>query len=213
MKGKISILFDWKSMGIQAYIPMMAMVLLFLYTLTVKDALPFIIPALEYVTPIFSAWWSIFLFYDLLEEPGSETIFTYPVSRWKLGVVRVGVFFLFYVLLLEILLFAIEKWTAPGIWEPMSVQLIAESYFFCGLGFLAMAMTMNTGWSLMFPIVYSSTQILTKGALLPVVNIYAFNQEPLTWDELPAVVFKSVLLGTVFIGGAQYLIHHMRRFH
>lgn len=213
MKGTINLIFDWRSIGFIAYVPVVACMMIFLYTLIVHEAIPFIIPALEFSIPVFAAWWSIFLFYDVLEEPGNETIFTYPLPRWKLGIARVGSFYLFYLVLIAIMLFAVNTWTAPGIFLPMYIQLVVQSFFFSALGFFSMIMTLNTGWALMVVIVYSSTQILTRGELLPLLNIYLFNEEPLSMWEFPFPLILALTFGIVFMWISQYMLSHMRRFH
>ncbi|TCS92855.1 hypothetical protein [Hazenella coriacea] len=55
-----------------------------------------VLPALELCLPAFAAWWIIFLFQDVLEEEGTELILSLPITRWKLGTVRVGFFFLIH---------------------------------------------------------------------------------------------------------------------
>ncbi|SEN39863.1 hypothetical protein [Lihuaxuella thermophila] len=213
MKGKINLVFDWKSMGFNAYVPFLAAFFILGYSFLAKNDASRIIPALEFSFPIFAAWWSVFLFYDLLEEPGSETIFTYPVSRWSLGITRVLSYFALYLFLLFFLLWIVDAFAAPGIFAPMYVQLAIQSFFYCTLGFVSMAATLNAGWSLVIVVIYSSTQILTRGELFPWINIYLFNQDILDVGDMIPMLSLAVFFGILNLGVGQYLIHTLKRFH
>ncbi|MDD2402443.1 MAG: hypothetical protein PHI90_05330 [Clostridia bacterium] len=197
MKGKLDVFFDWRTMGINRYIPFLIAVILIIYSYIRKDALTHIIPALELTFPVFAAWWSIFLFQDILEEPGCETVFSYPIKRWQLGIARTAVFFILYMLLMLIMLFLIDSICTMSIFIPLTMQLGAEAFFFAGLGFFAMAVTANSGWSLVVIIVYTSTQILTRGALFPMFNVFIFNDRLLKLSELWISSGCSLLLGGV----------------
>lgn len=212
MKGKLHLIFDWKVMGVNAYIPFIVVVLLIGYGSLRRDALTHIIPALELTFPVFAAWWSIFLFQDVLEEPGGETLFSLPVKRWKLGVVRVGIFFGIYIFLMFLMLFIIDQWCVVDLLLPLALQLGAEAYFFAGLGFLAMSVTLNTGWSLVVIIAYTSTQILTRGALLPLINVFLFNERLLPISELWMHSGYTILLGGGLWFGAQFLFSKLQHF-
>ena len=212
MKGKLDLVFDWKVMGPTAYVPFIVVLLLIGYSSLRKDALSHIIPALELTFPVFAAWWSIFLFQDVLEEPGSETLFSYPIERWKIGVARVGIFFLLYMFLMFMMLLIIDQWSVADLFLPLAIQLGAESFFFAGLGFLAMVLTLNSGWSLVILIVYSSTQVLTRGALIPSINVFLFNEKILPVSELWEPSGYSLLMGGGLWILANYLFGKMQRF-
>lgn len=213
MKGKLNLIFDWRVMGVNAYIPFIVVLVLISYSKMKQDALTHIIPALELTFPAFAAWWSIFLFQDVLEEPGSETLFSYPIKRWKLGLARVGFFFIIYIILMLIMLFIIDQWSVTeDILLPLAIQLGTQSFFFAGLGFLSMVLFSKSGWALVILVVYTSTQVLTRGTLIPIVNIFIFNQGVLPISELWGPALFSVLMGTVFWALAHMLFAKIRHF-
>ncbi|KJB86985.1 hypothetical protein AZ66_15660 [Paenibacillus sp. E194] len=72
MKYNNKLFMMWKTMGPNAYVPIIVFILLILYGYFKHGALLFIVPALEACLPIFGSWWSIFLLKDLLEEEGGE---------------------------------------------------------------------------------------------------------------------------------------------
>lgn len=212
MKGKLDLFFDFKIMGTNAYIPFLITVILILYSNFRRDALTHIIPALEYTFPVFAAWWSIFLFQNVLEEPGSETVFSYPIRRWQMGILRGAVFFVLYFLLMIVMLLLIDWICAASIFFPLAVQLGSEAFFFAGLGFWAMTMTANSGWSLVVVIIYLSTQILTRGALFPMINVFLFNERLLKISELWLSSGYSLLLGLILWIWAQVVFSKLQRF-
>ncbi|MCR4440996.1 MAG: hypothetical protein QHH10_03030 [Peptococcaceae bacterium] len=212
MKGKLDLFFDFKIMGANAYVPFIITLLLVLYSNLRKDALTHIIPALELTFPVFAAWWSIFIFQNILEEPGSETIFSYPLSRWQVGILRVAFFFIFYVLLMIVMLLLIDRICIASIFFPLTVQLGSEAFFFAGLGFWAMTMTSNAGWSLVLIIIYSSMQILTRGALFPMINVFLFNDRLLKISELWPSSGYNLLLGAMLWIWAQIVFSKFQRY-
>ncbi len=94
------------------------------------------IPIFEYTIPVTASWWSIFLFRDILEESGSETIFTYPMPRWKLGLAKVLLFFLLYLSLLLLMLFILELRSSESIFLLLALQLGIQAFFYGRTWFL-----------------------------------------------------------------------------
>lgn len=199
--------FDWRVMGTAAYVPLIVAVVMTLFDPLMRGSLRQLIPALEFIWPLFAAWWSIFLFQDVMEEPGGETIFSYPVSRFSLGIARVAVFFLGYVML--------TAWVVGVIDFSLSlfVQLLAECYFYAGLGFFAMTLLRHTGWSLSVAFCYAGMQILTGGKLVPLLNVYLFNLEVLPFGIVLKLSLKSFIMGTVLWGMGQWSFQKSEAYH
>lgn len=213
MKTKLDIIFDWKVMGVVAYVPIAITLLLACICATyigAQNFLEHVTRILEYSFPIFGAWWSIFIFQDILEEQGSETILSYPVSTWNLGILRTGIFFVFYLILLFTLLVIIQLWSNEKIIYSLFMQLGIESLFFAGLGFASMALCSNSGWAMVIVIVYSTAQILTKGTLFPVANIYLFNEEIIRTSQLMPLLLKTLLIGLVLWVLAQIMLSNYK---
>ncbi len=213
MKKKLDVFYDFKVMGFNAHLPFLISLLLILYSCLRRDALNHIIPALELTFPVFAAWWSIFLYQYILEEPGSETVFSYPTSRLQLGFLRAFVFFMFYLFLLLAVLLIIDRLCVARIFLPLAVQLGSEVFFFAGLGFWAITMTANSGWSLVILVIYSSTQILTRGALFPIINVFSFNTSLLNASELWFSSVHSFSLGAILWTWAQVSFARFQRYH
>jgi len=212
MKSKLRLSFDWKVMGPIAYFPFVISLLFMAYCMTKEFSLREILPALEMSLPAFAAWWSIFLFQDVLEEEGTEVILSLPIPRWKLGTVRVGFFFLVYLFLLIIVTGFVQLGSDDNIFLLLFWQLSVESLFFCSLGFLSMIITMNSSWALIIIISYVSIQILTKGEFIHFTNIYLFNNQIYPMKELANWSIVVLLFGLVMWTIAQTLLRKIKRF-
>ncbi|MFC5402602.1 hypothetical protein [Cohnella soli] len=183
MKGKMTVLFDWKAMGGNAYIPLGVIMLLFVYGLFKNHSVASFIPGIETCIPIFGAWWPIFLLKDIIEEPGGETLFSYSVSKYMWGTYRISVYSLLYLILICLLLIAIDPFYDESLFISLFTQIGLESLFFSSLGFLTMVLCRNTGWALVLVAIYASTQILTGGELFSVINVYWFNHSLIPLNE------------------------------
>lgn len=215
MKGKLDLIFDWKVMNINAYIPLIIFLLTLSYSSTWKEssvALEYITPAIEFTIPVFAAWWSIFLFQDVLEEPGSETIFSYPIARWKLGITRVFIFFAIYFILIVAMLLLLDAWVEGNVFLPLLIQFGTQAFFFAGMGFIAVVLLANSGWALVVVLIYTSTQALTNGSLFPFLNIFLFNKEPLAFNELLSPAIYNILVGGCLWFFAQNFLKHFKQY-
>lgn len=215
MKGNFNIWFEIKAMGLTGIIPIIVGVCLLAYSSLHREptlVLRYVIPAIEMTLPVFAGWWSIFLFYDILEEQGSETIFSYPIKRWKLGIARVTIFFVFYLLLIASTIYILDIWSDQEIFSSLLLQIGFQTFFFAGLGFFVITLTANSGWSLVALMVYSSTQMLTRGSFLPFINIYLFNENILPVDKVLSSSFNSILLGIFLWYGGQVLFNKFNRY-
>lgn len=212
MKGKLDIKFEWNAMGVNSYIPFIVMFLLFGYAKYKGEALSETIPVFELIIPIFSAWWSIFSLQNVLEEEGSETIFSYPIERWKLGIFRVIIFFVLYISIMSLFLWLIDQWVIGDLFFPLLIQLGTQSFFFTGFGFLAMVLTKNTGWSQTILVIYFSTQLFTRGSLFPTTNVFLFNEKLLPIGELLRVSLSTIIMGIILWSLAQYYFSKLQSY-
>ncbi|ASS76531.1 hypothetical protein CIG75_17240 [Tumebacillus algifaecis] len=211
MNGRLNLFFDWKAMGINAYLPLLILVL------SVWAGRYFstnqLLPMLEAMLPAFAAWWSIFLFQDLLEEPGGETIFSYPISRLQLGLFRVLFFLAGYLLFLLASIALIDVWFPEFVTASLFLQFATQSIFFAGLGYASVVLFRNCGWSLVVLILYSCTQIFTKGELFPYVNVYLFNDRVLPISAFASRSVTTFLCGVLLLTLGQILLNRQNRFH
>jgi hypothetical protein len=196
----INYLKQFKMMDGSQYIPLVAIVAvsIFCYNYLTPDILPqYILPILEYCIPVFSAWWSIFILQDVLEEEGGEIFFTYPVKRWKLGLGRILLSFVLYVVCIIIIVGLFIIITKDYRFVGTFIQLFFQSLFFSALGFTAMVLTANTSWSLFIIIAYESTQIITTGNFFGLINIFNFNIKFLSVNEALISSFPTLIMALI----------------
>lgn len=205
--------FDWKSMGINAYIPLFVVLFISVYVSLLHGNIRYIIPAIELGLPVCSAWWAIFLFHDILDEPGSEVIFSYPTKRRKIGIFRVLLFCLLYSSIISILICVIVISTGNQTFLlSFLLQIYSECLFFSSLGFAAVALSRHISWSLYIVAGYASFQVITKGNVNALLNVFVFNERFLSLELLLSSIFKTILLSAILFIIGQKTFDHMERF-
>ncbi|MFD2169655.1 hypothetical protein [Tumebacillus lipolyticus] len=210
MSGRLNLAFDWRAMGFNAYLPLLMLLLCVLSGLYFSTGK--FLPMMEAVAPAFAAWWSIFLFQDLLEEPGGETLFSYPLSRFQLGIKRVLFWGAVYLVCLLASLALVDSQIQESITSSLFLQFGTQSVFFAGLGFLSVVLLRNCGWSLVVLVVYSCTQIFTKGKLFPFFNVYLFNDRVLPVTDLLGRSVATFSAGVLLLILGQILLQRFTRF-
>ena len=215
--GRGNFWFDFCIMGVQAVVPFAAWIVLILYCAVFRQdgvwVLAGQLPVLEMILPTFSAWWSICLFQDVLEEEGSETLFSYPFSRWKLGTVRVMFFWAVYAVGMTGVLAFLQTWTSQPFWLPLVVQFTAQSFFFSALGFFSVAATAQVGWAVAVVAGYAVVEQLIGPILPAFLNVYWFNTSPFPQEQWLWIAAKPLIYGLGLMLAAQWLLHHFHRFH
>lgn len=210
---RYSILINWRSMGFNAYLPVLIALFLVGIVFLNRGDLINSIPIIEMVFPIFSSWWTVFILHDLLSERGNEVLFSLPVSRWKVGTYVVLIFFLLYMVLMISMLIIMSTWIGIEAAISLSIQLSVQSFFYSGLGFLAIVITRDTGWSLIIATSYLSFQLLTtQTPFLQIFNIYLNNSRPIPVSELVFFVQKVGVIGILLFINAQYMLSTTTRF-
>jgi hypothetical protein len=207
------IYFDIKSMGLLFWIPIFLYIFLIIYIYSIckyEDIfLARMIPTLEFTVPLFAAWWSCFIFYDILEENGKELIFSYPIKRWKIGILKVCIFLILYYIILALFLFVLQQWTSKFIYYPLIVQLFYESYFFAGLGFLCMTITSNSLYSFTVPLLYAATMFFcneTKIKAFNFMSIFLYNIDVVKINQLIKLSIIPLVFGSLFFIFAQIIL-------
>ncbi|MBW7476033.1 hypothetical protein K0T92_14905 [Paenibacillus oenotherae] len=212
MLRKINPYFQLKSMGISAFLPLVTSSFLVLIVFINSGSLVDSMPAIEFIFPIMGCWWSIFVLHDLLAEKGGEVLFALPVRRWCYGSLNVMTFYIMYMLLMVIMLLVMSNWFSQSELVSMGLQLGAQSFFYAGLGFLAMVLTRNTGWSLIIVTSYLSIELLTFRNSISMFDIYLHNVEAIPVPELSNFLIKVVILGAILFINAQYFLSTTRRY-
>jgi len=191
---------QYKMMDGAQYIPFVTIVVvyIFCYSYLAPQVLPqYILPVLEYSIPVCSAWWSIFILQDVLEEEGGEIFFTYPVKRWKLGLGRVILSFVTYTVCIILMMVLFIITTQDLRFIGVFIRLFFQSLFFSALGFTSMVLTSNTTWSLFIIIAYESTQIITRGKFFWFINIFNFNIQFTSIKDVLISSIPSVVMGLI----------------
>lgn len=210
---KSYIVFNWKSMGMNAYLPLLTSLFLLGVVVLNNGNLAQSMSVIEMVFPIFGCWWSIFILHDLLSENGNEVLFSLPIKRWKLGVVGVLIFFLLYMCLMIIMLALMSSWIGLKAVFSLGLQLSVQSFFYAGLGFLSMVITRSTGWSIIVATSYLSLMLLTtQTSSFQIIDIYLHNVRPVPASELIYFIQKVGVLGILMFINAQYLLSTTTRF-
>jgi hypothetical protein len=212
MLRKINPFFQLKSMGISAYLPIITSAFLVFVIFINNGSLVESMPVIELIFPIMGCWWSIFVLHDLLSENGGEVLFSLPIRRWCYGSLSVITLFLMYMLLMIGMLLIMTTWLSKTTLVSLGLQLGAQSFFYAGLGFLAMVVTRNTGWALIIVTSYLSIELLTFKNPIGMIDIYFHNVQAIPVSELSFLLNKVLVLGVILFINAQYFLSTTRRY-
>ncbi|CAM4068999.1 hypothetical protein [Saccharibacillus endophyticus] len=205
-------LFDWRAMGWNAYIPLVTGLVVLAYSLLAKGEERSILSMMEILLPAFSAWWSIFIFQDILDEPGGETLFSYPQSRWAIGLKRVLIFFMLYVLLITLILLVYSLILKHSFWGVTELQLIVQSLFFSALGYFLVVLLKSCSWAMLVTAAYVSFQVLTRGSVFPWSNLYFFHIHRPSGPEVLSKLVVILVVGLILLFSAQLAINRLEKF-
>ena len=193
---KKNFIFDFKSLGINAFFPIIISFISIIFIighLNEEHIIISVINISETFIPMTAGWISIFLFYDLLEKGGNEVIFTYPVKRSSLGVKRVLTFFLIYAISIVFYLLIVQILIKEDIFLSLYVQLLVEGVFFCALGFFIMSLTSNSSLSTAILVIYNIVNILTAKQYFSIINIFYFNNVLLGIKDIFILGIKPIV--------------------
>ena len=180
-------IFNFSMMGINFLVPIIAMLLLTVYLYMIcfsagmTETLYF--TCSECVVPLFGSWWAIHLMRPIVEDSGNEIYYSYSVSKMYLGVIRVFEGWVAYCLLTFVYCLLLRLMTPYDFWSYL-IQLIFQSLFYFGLGFLSMSITRKALYSWILSLVYGLFYLYTGNKYMPVFSIYTFSEEPLMLNDL-----------------------------
>ncbi|WP_434748181.1 hypothetical protein [Paenibacillus amylolyticus] len=211
MKVVIDYKFDWRAMGWNAYTPIMVIIFVAVYSFFANKDFRLLASIHEVLLPVFAAWWSVFIFQDILEEEGSEVIFSYSVSRWRLGTVRVLVFLGIYVLLIAIDSLYMS-WISGFNWTVKLIQYSSQSFFYACFGFLLMAILRNCSWAILVVASYASFQILTRGSVFPLSSIYFFDVREPVLNAIAGKLLIIIFMAIIMLLISQYILGRTEKY-
>lgn len=200
-------LFQWRGMGMAAYLPPIALLVIFLYLavdppsagIFLSDQQLAMGQALEILVPVWGGWWSVFLVSEAVKEEG-EVLFSYPTSPWSWGM---GMVLLYWLLFFSLVTCGLATLTRFTVVIPVSVwiQLGVQSLFYAGLGYASVTLMGRVHGAIAAVLIYGSTQVVTMGNLFPWINIYWYLYHPTSLLEGSELIIRA---GSV--GGAACLL-------
>ncbi|TCS96882.1 hypothetical protein [Hazenella coriacea] len=206
--------FDWKAMGAAAYVPVVTLLglIAFFFISPYRGETVSAITFVEILVPIQMSWWSIFLLQEYLQEEGGETLFSYPMSRMKIGFLRIFTFWILFMLMLTLFLGGMSYIYGENYFLSMFVQISYQSFFYTWFAFLVMVFLKNTTWAIGIVFAYATTQILTNGNLISFINVYEFNMKLIPVNQLVDPAIHAILLGVVCLIFAQWELNRLERY-
>jgi hypothetical protein len=136
-----------------------------------------------------ASWWSVYLLIDYYEENASETLFTYPVSFFYHGLLRVLSFLFIFMILLTILLTIISFNHEDMVLRESIIYYIPQCMVYAAFGFLIMVATKNIIVPILLIAGYIAAKFFTQGdSIFPIYNIMFFQVDSLLLKD---IVLKS----------------------
>lgn len=153
----------------------------------------------ELFLPMVSGWITIFAFKDILNKRYGETIFTYRVSRIKLGLGRMLKFFMCYLVIAFIQSIVLCKIFEFANFMPFFLHIVLSGLFISALAFLVMTFIGNCEITLALIIGYMITTFLAAANGIygfSVLNFVAFS---LPIDKLIQWGIKCLIITMILL--------------
>ncbi|WP_394530754.1 hypothetical protein [Priestia aryabhattai] len=140
---RLDLPFEIKSMGVSYYAPFVAVLLGMMYVTfsSSPDVIRYTSIIVEFVVCPFAAWWSMYLFYDYYEDQASEVLFSYPLSSFFHGIIRVTSFFIVFLVAFFIFLVTITIKHPDISLIDLSILYVPQTILYCYLGFTLMTLS------------------------------------------------------------------------
>ncbi|MGK9185544.1 hypothetical protein KXS12_25325 [Priestia filamentosa] len=194
---KLDFSFEIKSMGISYYAPLLVILLSIIYVFFSSglDAIEHISHLLEFVVCPFAAWWSIYLFFDYYEDRASEVLFSYPLSSFFHGILRVTSFFILFLIGFFILLLTITLKNPSVSLMDISINYIPQAMLYSYLGFTLMIVSRNIIFPLLLIIGYIAMKYFTMGgSLFPIYNVMSFSLDMSLSSKIVGLCLQNIVI-------------------
>ncbi|MBU8589640.1 hypothetical protein KM925_27515 [Priestia megaterium] len=198
---RLDLPFEIKSMGVSYYAPFVAILLGIIYVTfsSSPDVIQYTSNILEFVACPFAAWWSMYLFYDYYEDRASEVLFSYPLSSFFHGIIRVTSFFIVFLVAFFIFLVTITIKHPDISLMDLSVLYVPQTILYCYLGFALMVLSRNIIFPMLILVAYIGMKFWTMGgSMFPVYNVMSYSVDMKTSGELITLSIKNVIIGLIF---------------
>ncbi|NMM54837.1 hypothetical protein [Paenibacillus aquistagni] len=205
--------FNWRMMGLNAYMPLITSMILLLIAWINKSEVKDTFPALEMIFPLMSAWWTIFVLEDMLSSEGREILLTYPVKRWQSGLMRVLLFYCLYMVLMIIMLLIMNSWMQLSTVFSLAILFGSQSLFYTSLAFLGLTITHNTGWTLVILTAYLSVSLLSSSISnsFSFLDVYLHIIHVPPYEVVAPFVSKIIILSIVCLVNAHYIFSRAKQ--
>lgn len=202
-------IFDFRLMGINFFVPMIAMILLiiFLYMVCYCAGMTesFYFTYSECVVPLFGAWWAIHLMRPIVEDSGNEIYYSYNISKIYLGFFRIVRGWIIYCLIILLYCSVLRLMTEYDFWAYF-VQLAVQSLFYFGFGFFAMSISRKALFSWVLNLAYALFYLYTRNQFIPKLSIYTLDENPISLNVfLPSFALRILLMSFVMFFAGQIL--------
>ena len=197
---RLDLPFEIRSMGVSYYAPFVAILLGVIYVCVSSspDVIRYTSNILEFVACPFAAWWSMYLFYDYYEERASEVLFSYPLSSFFHGIIRVTSFFILYLIAFFTFLVTITIKHPDISLMDLSFLYVPQTILYCYLGFALMVLSRNILFPLLILVAYMGMKYWSMGGnMFPVYNVMSFSVDMQVSDELIALSIKNIIIGLI----------------
>lgn len=187
---------DFKMMGPSAYMPFAIsiayLLLQFLFGLLGEWKLDMVTRLGEILLPLFAAWWPVYLLAPMLEGEGGDMLFSCPTRTVVLGSLRICAYFILYVASIA-LTYAVLHVASGFPTGLLFLQTVIQSFFFCSFGFFLMAVTHNSGISIVVLFAYALSFQIGKDLMPAFLNVYLNNEAPATAEQLKSTILFPAL--------------------
>ena len=197
---RLDLPFEIRSMGVSYYAPFVAVLLGIIYVTfsSSPDVIRYTSIIVEFVVCPFAAWWSMYLFYDYYEERASEVLFSYPLSSFFHGIIRVTSFFILYLIAFFTFLVTITIKQPDISLGDLSILYVPQTILYCYLGFTLMVLSRNIIFPLLILVAYIGMKYWTLGgSMFPVYNVMSYSVDMKTSGEIIALSIKNIIIGLV----------------
>jgi len=197
---RLDLPFEIKSMGVSYYVPFVAVLLGIMYVTfsSSPDVIRYTSIIVEFVVCPFAAWWSMYLFYDYYEDQASEVLFSYPLSSFFHGIIRVTSFFIVFLVAFFIFLVTITIKHPDISLMDLSILYVPQTILYCYLGFTLMVLSRNIIFPLLILVAYIGMKYWTMGGkLFPIYNVMSFSVDMKISDELITLSIKNIIIGII----------------
>ncbi|MGL5152898.1 MAG: hypothetical protein ACRC7N_20255 [Clostridium sp.] len=194
--------FEIRAMEINFYIPFIFILFVLLTNLVMLErgvAEGNIILTSEIFIPFGAAWLSIFAMKDLVEDEGSEVLFSFPIRRAMFSLIKVFKYLVIY--LLGVFVYSIITTLLYGELNLISLflQLSIECLFMSSLGYTLTILTKNSGLSIavvgIYMVAVGLYSITISQSQIRIISIMLYNVYTMPIMDMLYLSMKTLVMG------------------